>query len=53
MDELREMFFDLSKERLAHLFSLPPEGMEHIYAALAEEAAAQGGRLYRRPRPPT
>jgi hypothetical protein len=50
MDELREMFFDLPKERLAHLFSLPPEGMEHIYAALAAEAAAQGGRLYPRPR---
>jgi hypothetical protein len=53
MDELREMFFDLPKERLLHLFSLPPQGMEHIYAALAAEAAAQGGRLYRRPRPPT
>jgi hypothetical protein len=52
MDELRDMFFDLSKERLAHLFSLPPKGMEHIYAALAREAAGQGGRLRRRPRSP-
>jgi hypothetical protein len=50
MDELRDMFFDLPEARLAHLFSLPPEGMEHIYAALAAEAAAQGGRLRRRPK---
>jgi hypothetical protein len=52
MDELRDMFFDLPKERLAHVLGLPPEGMEHIYAALALEAEAQGGRLYRRPRSP-